>query len=205
MRLRHKPWASSLLSQHRDIALNESDLLSLPSFDRLEIGSGCGGFLIKMASKNPSHVYLGAEVASTAFAIAVKKLTEQEKKPTNLKFINCPVEKLMPLVKPGSVGVIYLNFSDPWPKTRHHKRRLTYPTRLDEYYAALLKGGKLFFKTDNDGLYEDSKKYFLSEGKFVCTFIDDYQTEDPEDEESEYEEKFRTKGVTIHRIVAIKE
>ncbi|MCI2068967.1 MAG: tRNA (guanosine(46)-N7)-methyltransferase TrmB [Bacilli bacterium] len=205
MRLRHKPWADDLLQAHKEVALNDNDLPSLPPFNCLEIGSGCGEFLIQMASAHPENSYLGAEVANTAFAIAIKKLVGEEKYPHNLIFINTPAEKLMEFVSPSSLDRIFLNFSDPWPKKRHHKRRLTYPTRLAEYYAALKKGGVLAFKTDNDDLYMDSVGYFKTFGKFHFTSIDDYKVEAEDDFPSEYEKKFRLKGVKIHRIVAVKE
>ncbi len=205
MRLRHKPWAEGLIGEHKDIALDDENLESLPHFNKLEVGSGCGGFILQMALNNPSDSFLGAEIAETAFAIAIKKMVNMENAPTNLKFINTSVDKLIPFIEPESLDAIYLNFSDPWPKKRHHKRRLTFPTRLDAYYKLLKKGGVLYFKTDNVLLYTDSRKYFDTFGKFKTTFIDDYATEAEGDVMSEYEMKFRSKGVTIHRIVAIKE
>lgn len=210
MRLRHKAWAAPLLAAHRDIGLNLEDVdkKDIPPFNALEIGSGCGGFLIQMAKKNPDSQFLGVEVANNAFAIAVKKYVSlpEEEQPKNLHFLNAPVEKLFPLIPPLSLDVIYLNFSDPWPKKRHNKRRLTFPTKLNEYALLLKKGGKILFKTDNDILYEDSKKYFRSvEPLYDITFIDTYLVEEnPDDCMTEYEEKFRSKGQPIHRIEAVK-
>lgn len=210
MRLRHKAWAAPLLAAHRDIGLNLTDVVNknIPPFDALEIGSGCGGFLIQMAEKNPSKRFLGVEVANNAFAIAVKKYVSlpEGERPENLHFLNAPVEKLFPLIPQESLDVIYLNFSDPWPKKRHNKRRLTFPTKLNEYAVLLKKGGKILFKTDNDILYTDSKKYFLSVGNlFDLRFTDTYLVEEnPDDCMTEYEEKFRSKGQPIHRIEAVK-
>lgn len=209
MRLRHKAWAAPLIEEHRDIAFNLENIEKndLPSFNRLEIGSGCGGFLIQMAQKYPEDTFLGVEVAGTAFAISIKKdVALEEKRPHNLYFLNAPVEKLFPLIKEESLDAIYLNFSDPWPKKRHHKRRLTYPTKLKEYSKLLKKGGSLYFKTDNIVLYTDSKKYYESvQDLYDIRFIDDYKVEDnPSDCMTEYEQKFRSKGVSIHRIEARK-
>lgn len=205
MRLRHKPWADELIAEHHDIALNNDDLVSLPPFTRLEIGSGCGSFLIQKGRAEPEKSFLGVEVAQIAYSIALKKLLSEENPVKNVKFINAPVERLIDFVADGSIEEIYLNFSDPWPKKRHHKRRLTYPSRLSEYYRVLKQGGKLFFKTDNTPLYEDSKKYFEQFGKFRYEFTDEYDKEAEGDKMSEYEEKFRLKGVMIHRIVAYKD
>lgn len=205
MRLRHKPWADDLIKEHKDIALNVDDIPSLPDFNVLEVGSGCGGFILQMAEKFPEYQFLGAEVAETAFAIALKKMLGLEKVPTNVKFINTPIDTLIPAIKDNSLDRVYLNFSDPWPKKRHHKRRLTYPTRLASYFRILKDGGTLFFKTDNVDLYNDSKKYFEQFGQFKFTFIDEYKEVTPDDVASEYETKFRAKGVMIHKIIAVKE
>lgn len=205
MRLRHKPWADELIEGHKDIALDVDDIPDLPSFNVLEVGSGCGGFILQMSEKYPEYEFLGAEVAKTAFAIGLKKMLSLEKIPSNVKFINTPVDTLIPAIKDKSLDRVYLNFSDPWPKKRHHKRRLTYPTRLASYFRILKDGGVLFFKTDNDDLYEDSKKYFEQFGQFNYTFIDDYKKVTPDDAASEYETKFRAKGVVIHKIIAVKE
>ncbi len=204
MRLRHKKWADSLLSEHQDIALNDDDLSSLPAFDELELGSGCGEFLIQKALNNPDNNYLGVEINNIAFAIAIKKMVGLEKIPTNLKFINTDAHKLLDLLKDESLNRIYLNFNDPWPKKKHHKRRLTYVTMLDIYYRLLKIGGEVLYKTDNDILYPDSVEYFKTFGKFDCDFIDDYISLDEGDVMSEYEKKFRGKGKSIHRIVARK-
>ena len=205
MRLRKKPWADQLVASNRDIGLNLDDVDSLPTFNCLEIGSGCGLFLINMAKKNPTSNFLGVEVAYNAFSLAIKKYVNTEDKPSNLHFINAPFEKIYPYIEKESLDYIFLNFSDPWPKKRHNKRRLTYPTNLELYYSLLKKGGKVLFKTDNDVLYEDSKEYFKEFSKFEYIFIDDYKVEENLfDEINEYESKFRSKGQSIHRIEGVK-
>lgn len=211
MRLRHKDWAQPLVDANKDRAYNMEDISNDEIFkiNQLEIGSGLGGFIIQKAYNNPKDNFLGVEVCFSAYATSVKKLLAFEKenncKIENLHFFNAPVEKLFEKIKPESLDVIYLNFNDPWPKKRQHKRRLTYPTRLEVYYNLLKKGGKVLYKSDNDVYYEDSKKYFDEFNKFKTTFIDDYIDIEKDDIQSEYEIKFRSKGNKIHRIVAIKE
>ena len=209
MRLRFKKWAHPLVDAHKDIALDENDLDHLPSFDYLEIGSGLGEFAIQMALKNPDVNYLAVEVCFNAFAASIKKFlnyqVENNIKINNLSFINIPAEKLFPLIKDGQLKKIFLNFNDPWPKKKHHKRRLTYPTRLAQYYRMLSKGGEVLYKSDNDEYYMDSKKYFIQFGQFDVTFIDDYKELSEDDVMSEYEQKFRKLGQKIHKIIAIKE
>ena len=99
---------------------------------------------------------------------------------------------------------IFLNFSDPWPKKRHAKRRLSAPSYLDNYYRILKKGGRLIIKTDNVDLFAFTKET-LEGSKFVLESItDDYTERDNFDAETEYEKAFREEGVAIHRVVVRK-
>ena len=206
MRLRHKSWAEELIANHRDLALDKEDVEkgNLPHFSALEIGSGCGEFLIGKALAHPEIDFLGVEINRTAFAIALKKLLALEKVPSNIHFINVDISVLLPLIKDESLDALYLNFNDPWPKKKHNKRRLTYPTKLAEYYRVLKVGGTLFYKSDNDLYYEGSKEYFTEFKKFDVEFIDNYEETDADDVQSEYEQKFRSIGKSIHRIIAKK-
>lgn len=206
MRLRHKSWAEELLANNRNLALNKEDIEqgNLPQFAALEIGSGCGEFLIGKALAHPEINFLGVEINRTAFAIAIKKLLALEKVPNNIHFLNADIVLLLPTIKDESLDAIYLNFNDPWPKKKHNKRRLTYPTKLNEYYRILKTGGTLFYKSDNDVYYEGSKEYFTEFQKFDVEFIDNYEQTDVDDVQSEYEQKFRAIGKSIHRIIATK-
>lgn len=207
MRLRHKDWAEELLASHRDRALEKIDIEEerLPPYSSLEIGSGCGEFLIQKALLNPGKIFLGIEINRTAFAIAVKKLFLEEKVPNNIYFLNASIDILLPTIASESLEEVYLNFNDPWPKKKHNRRRLTYPTRLEEYFRILKPKGLLLYKSDNDLYYDASKEYFTEFKKFKYTFFDDYVTVAEGDVMSEYEQKFRKIGKTIHRIVAVKE
>ncbi|MDD4531963.1 MAG: tRNA (guanosine(46)-N7)-methyltransferase TrmB [Bacilli bacterium] len=205
MRLRYKPWARELIANHRDLALNEDDLDSLPSFEYLELGCGCGEFLIKKAQANPNKNYLGVEINYIAFAIAVKKLVSEEVIPHNIHFINADANKLFAKIKPGSLQAVYLNFNDPWPKKKHHKRRLTYPSRLQLYFDLLKVGGKVIYKSDNDVYFNDSCRYFKEFNKFHLIINENYVKLDEGDVMSEYEQKFRKLNQPIHQIIGIKE
>ena len=206
MRLRHKSWAEELLANNRNLALNKEDIEqgNLPQFAALEIGSGCGEFLIGKALAHPEINFLGVEINRTAFAIAIKKLLALEKVPNNIHFLNADIALLLPTIKDESLDAIYLNFNDPWPKKKHNKRRLTYPTKLNEYYRILKTGGTLFYKSDNDVYYEGSKEYFTEFQKFDVEFIDNYEQTDVDDVQSEYDQNFRAIGKSIHRIIATK-
>lgn len=204
MRLRRKKWAPSMIEAHPDVALTEGKEAELLPFDGLEIGSGRGKFLLEMAKKNPSRRFLGLEMNYNAFSLAVKRAANDPDAPKNFAFLNVPMERVMETLKDDSISDIYLNFSDPWPKKKQYKRRLTYPTRLYEYYRVLKKGGTVRFKTDNEALYRDSVHYFKAFGQFEIRFEGVYETDDPDDVCTEFEARFRAQGVPIYRIVAVK-
>ena len=155
-----------------------------------------------MALANPNVYFLGVEMSSMALAIAGKKIIENEIK--NVLLINIDMHYLFEKIGENKFDIIYLNFSDPWPKKRQHKRRLTYPTCLNEYYKELKKGGKVIFKTDNDLLFEDSIPYFEESPLEIVSITRNYDVLDNDDKMTEYEKKFRGLNTPIKRLIAIK-
>lgn len=121
----------------------------------MEIGMGKGKFLLELALLHPDINYIGVEMYASVLIRAVQKLDDMPEIP-NLRFLNVPAEALEAMFAPGEVERIYLNFSDPWPKARHAKRRLTSPVFLKRYEGILREGGLLEFKTDNRDLFEYS-------------------------------------------------
>jgi len=210
MRLKHRPWGDEFLLSHQDLiknkdTLTDEDIEKIFSHSRveLEIGVGRGNFILNMAKNNSDCYFIGVELSGMALAIAGKKIINEEM--NNLILINMDVHYLFSKIKDKAIDTIYLNFSDPWPKKRQHKRRLTYPTCLKEYYRVLKDNGKIIFKTDNDGLFEDSIEYF-SESEFnIVSITHDYAILDNDDAMTEYEEKFRGLGTKIKRLIANKE
>ncbi len=209
MRLRNKKWKNDFLNDNKNLIINKDTIDE--NFDnfinqknlRLEIGVGRGDFILQMAKSNPDCYFLGVELSSMALAIAGKKIVNEEI--NNILLVNMDIHLLFERIGKERFDCIYLNFSDPWPKKRQHKRRLTYPTCLEEYYKELKKGGKLIFKTDNDILFEDSVLYF-EESKFkIESLTRNYEQLDIDDKMTEYELKFRSIGTPIKRIVAVKE
>lgn len=198
MRTKFKAWAQPFLDEHKEVQYNKEDLPSLKDF-YLEIGSGKGEFLIKMASKNNDKLFIGIEKNVTCSGITAKKLVES--KLDNVKLIYDDAANILPMLKEGSVKTIFLNFSDPWPKKRHHKRRLTSVSFLNEYLRVLPKGGKLIFKTDNIDLFNDSLEYFESSPFKLISKTNNYLGEDEFDATTEYEEFFRNEGTPINRVV----
>ena len=209
MRLKKRPWGDKVLSQNIDIVLSGNDFekesfIDFVSNDDLviEIGSGKGDFIIQMAKKYPDIAFLAIEMQSMALAYAVRKI--QDERLDNVLFINCDGTYLLDQIKDKTVNTVFLNHSDPWPKKRHHKRRLTYPTMLAKYDRILKDDGQLIFKTDNDDLFKDSIEY-IDESNFKLDVIEyDYDGNDEYDAKTEYEARFREIGTPIKRFIATK-
>ena len=198
MRTKYKAWAKPFIDEHPEVGVSEEDLSSLKGF-YLEIGSGKGDFLIQMATKYPELTFIGVEKNVTCAGITAKKISESGL--TNTKIIFEDAINVLPNLNSGSVKTIFLNFSDPWPKKRHHKRRLTSNIFLDNYYRVLTKGGRLIFKTDNVDLFNDSLEYF-TESKFkLISKTNNYDGKDEFDACTEYERNFRDQDIKISRVI----
>ena len=213
MRLRNKPWAEPFLEENDDLVLKYSEELKdnyHNIFDNntslnLEIGTGKGDFIKQLASLNLDKNYIGIEKYSTVLAIAAKKI-KNESELNNVRIMCYDASELELIFNEGSLDCIYLNFSDPWPKDRHAKRRLTYKTFLDKYYKLLKTGGKIIMKTDNLPLFEYSLESIKEHNKFkLVEYTFDYEFDGSKDGMSEYERKFRELGTKINRLVCIKE
>lgn len=168
----------------------------------LEIGMGKGNFLLGMCLNHPNINYIGVEKYSSVICSAIKKINEYEL--DNLKILNIDVMDI-PEYLHGKIKTIYLNFSDPWPKKRNTKRRLTSENFL-KLYDNLFKGEKhIILKTDNDDFYEFSKESLLSYGyKIINETYDLHNSDITDSPKTEYEEKFSSQGVKIKYIEVIK-
>ncbi len=169
----------------------------------LEIGCGKGQFLNTLAAMHPEINYLGIEKMSSVLLRAVEK-REQAEELKNLFFLRFDAEALTEAFGPGEVDRIYLNFSDPWPKDRHHKRRLTSREYLSRYDEILSPGGVVEFKTDNTGLFDFSLEELAAKG-WVVTDVTRHLHKSPMNEGNvmtEYEEKFSILGNRICKLIA---
>lgn len=168
----------------------------------LEIGMGKGNFLLGMCLNHPNINYIGVEKYSSVICSAIKKINEYEL--DNLKILNIDVMDI-PQYLYGKIKTIYLNFSDPWPKKRNTKRRLTSENFL-KLYDNLFKDKKhIILKTDNDDFYEFSKESLLSYGyKIINETYDLHNSDITDSPKTEYEEKFSSQGVKIKYIEVIK-
>ena len=167
----------------------------------IEIGMGKGRFIMDMARLHPDINYIGIEKFSSVLVRAIEK-QETEQLP-NLKFIRMDAEYITDVFDKGEVDYIYLNFSDPWPKDRHAKRRLTSVSFLNRYSAFLAQEGGITFKTDNRPLFDFSLEQSEEAGWKLdsCTY-DLHHSEYVEGNVmTEYEERFSSMGNPICRMV----
>ena len=173
----------------------------------LEIGMGKGNFIINNAIQNPDINYIGLEKFDTVIWKAILKMHQYEL--DNLKIMSFDAIKINELFNKNTIDKIYLNFSDPWPKARHEKRRLTHPNFLEQYKTILKKDGLIEFKTDNDGLFTWTINNVLLANPDKYQII--YQTTDLYNElnneynqnniATEYETKFHNAGKNINKVI----
>lgn len=210
MRLRYKPWAQDKLKEHATIVIAEPETKKgkwASCFHNenpihIEIGTGKGQFITEMAKQFPNINFIGLEKQDRVLVSALDKVfTEQHL--TNVKLLNANADHLLSYFSNHEIERIYLNFSDPWPKNRHEKRRLTYREYLKLYEVILAKGGEVHFKTDNRKLFEYSLESFSTYGMLLKNIsLDLHEDDDGTNIMTEYEEKFSRKGNRIYRCEA---
>ena len=169
----------------------------------IEVGMGKGQFLMELARRNPQVNYLGIEMYDSVLLRALQRMAEIDELP-NLLFMREDARLLPEIFRKGEVEKIYLNFSDPWPKARHAKRRLTSREFLNRYERILVPEGVVEFKTDNRGLFEFSLEEIREAGGrlLACTY--DLHNDAKMCEGNvmtEYEEKFSSLGNPIYKLV----
>lgn len=207
MRLRHKPWAKDFMVEHPDVVIFEDEkkkdwkeIFGNENPIHVEVGTGKGQFVIGMAKANPDVNYIGIEHFDSVIVSALEKVIEAEK-PSNLRLIRGNGANIEDLFTKGELDRLFLNFSDPWPKTRHAKRRLTHAAFLSRYENVLKKDGEIHFKTDNRKLFEYSLVSMSQYGMILKDVSLDLHAQMPEDNiMTEYEEKFSAKGQPIYRL-----
>lgn len=168
----------------------------------IEIGTGKGDFLIENASKYPNINFIGIEKYDSVLVRAIQKSNELEL--NNLAFIRLDA-RLIDEIFNHEIDLIYLNFSDPWPKERHAKRRLTSPIFLEKYDNIFKNIPHIIMKTDNNPLFEYSIETLSNYGYQITSLTRDLYKEDTSNNiPTEYEKKFVKLGVKINRLEAYK-
>jgi tRNA (guanine-N7-)-methyltransferase len=202
MRMRKKKHCAERIAACADyIIKNTSELERKPYV--LEIGCGKGGFIIEAAKREPGTQFLAMERVPDVLLLAAEKVKTLDLK--NVKLIMGDAENLFEHIGEHEVSRIHLNFSDPWPKSRHYKRRLTYCKYLELYKQALIPGGEIHMKTDNDALFDFSLDEFAACGFELRELTRDLHASEYAVHNiiTEYESIFSSKGVTIKRVVAV--
>lgn len=173
---------------------------------QIEVGMGKGRFIMDMARLHPEVNYIGIEMYDSVLLRAVQKIEQLEEKLPNLYFIRTDARNLPEIFGKEEVDRIYLNFSDPWPKDRHAKRRLTSRQFLERYDQILVKHGQVEFKTDNRPLFEFSLDEIREAGWTLLAHTFDLHHDKQMMEGNvmtEYEEKFSSAGNPIHKFIAV--
>lgn len=170
----------------------------------IEIGMGKGRFITTLAAMNPDINYVGIEKYSSVLIRAVEK--QDELGLPNIKFIRMDAELITNIFGEGEVDKIYLNFSDPWPKDRHAKRRLTSKEFFGRYDIILKKDGEVHFKTDNRVLFDWSLEEVVNAGWKVKAYTFDLHNSDMNEGNvmTEYETRFSEMGTPINKLIAFR-
>ena len=209
MRVRKRKGAEEHLANHPQYVILEPEaakgkwheLFGNDNPIHIEVGSGKGAFITGMAQQNPDINYIGIDIQLSVLSYALDKVLASGAE--NVKLLRVDGSSLTNYFEDGEVDMMYLNFSDPWPKSRHEKRRLTYKTFLDTYNQILPKNGEIHFKTDNRGLFEYSLASFSQYGMVLNKVWLDLHASDYEGNVmTEYERKFSEKGQVIYRVEA---
>lgn len=215
MRLRNIPGADDVIMNHPAAIKNEkackgnwSDVFENENPICIEIGMGKGQFIMNLAKQNSDRNYIGIERYSSVLLRALEKYDSEEfGQPANVRFICMDAYQLPEVFAESEVEKIYLNFSDPWPKARHARRRLTSTRFLEQYEKVLPENGVVEFKTDNRSLFEFSLEQVEEAGWALQAHTFDLhhdETMNAGNVMTEYEEKFSSMGNPIHKLIAIR-
>ena len=215
MRIRRKPWARPELAACPFCIDNPEENIGhwQEAFPKqqplhLELGCGKGGFIAQRAVSHPEINFLAVDIKSDILGLTkrnIEKVYEQAgKEVDNVRIFAYDIERILQVLDANdAVDRIYINFCNPWPKKKHKKKRLTYPRQLFFYQEFLKNGGEIWFKTDDDELFEESLGYFE-----MCGFTQEYLTRDLENSgfadniQTEHERMFMEQGIKIKFLIA---
>ncbi|MEG2234423.1 MAG: tRNA (guanosine(46)-N7)-methyltransferase TrmB [Oscillospiraceae bacterium] len=220
MRMRRKPWARPELEACPFFIDDPPSMLGTwhSAFVRcqqpliLELGCGKGGFIAHEAAVNPQNNYLAVDIKSEVLALAKRHIDDLfslsgRKSIDNIFVMSWDIERIDSILdNRDPISAIYINFPNPWPKNRHKKKRLTHIRQLLKYREFLSENGEVFFKTDDDELFEDSLGYFEAAGFYIEEAnFDCYEQGVPDNSTlTEHEAFFIKKSLPIHFIKAKK-
>ena len=218
MRIRFKPWARPELEAsyfYEDVPENHigkwKEKFENPAQPlHIELGCGKGSFISELAFRNQNINYVAIDLVDAMLGLAKRKIEERynEKniKVNNLILVRYDIERINNIINiQDEVQRIYINFCNPWPKPKHKKKRLTHTKQLEHYKEFLKPGNEIYFKTDDDGLFNDSLKYFEEAGFEILKKTFDLHNEDIFDNNNiitEHEKMFSDEGINIKALIA---
>ena len=207
MRLRRKPWARPELMESelfiedpKEFKGNWNKVFKNDNPISLELGCGKGRFISTLAKENPQRNFIVIDLKDEVLVYVKRKCIDLGL--NNVRILSFNIGLINEIFDKNEIHDIYMNFSTPWPKTKHNKRRLTHPRFLNKYLDIINKDSKIILKTDHVGFFLDSLEY-LEENKFEILFKTmDLHNEDVKNIMTEYEEKFINQGMKIMYLVA---
>ena len=218
MRIRFKKWARPELEESEFYIDNPEEykgkwktLFKNNNPIHIELGCGKGSFISSLASKNTNINYIAIDLVDAMLGLAKRNIetTYKNKQINNVYITRYDIERILNIFdKDDEIERIYINFCNPWPRGKHHKKRLTHTRQLDKYKTFLINGGKIYFKTDDDNLFNDTLTY-LKDSEFILEKLT-YDLADEEDfweEENivtEHEKMFSEQGIKIKALIAEK-
>lgn len=209
MRMRHKPNLTKRIAECEGLLFEnpegfKGDWRKALKYEKmaLEIGCGKGAFTCDIAEASPDVLFIALEKVPDAMVTAMERVRDREIK--NVYFIDGDAANINDMFDTNEVDIIYINFCDPWPKSRDAKFRLTAPSFLRSYADILPIGGEIRFKTDNLPLFEWSIDQFKAEGWTLRDITNDLHASGISDFMTDYEIKFMQQGVPINRLTALR-
>lgn len=214
MRIRKKKWAEPELNACPYFIQNPASLrgnwagwFPVKQPLHLELGCGKGSFIAARSYEHPEINYIAVDIKSDMLGVARRNVARRfEDRPvSNLALVAWNIEQIPKIMGDSDViERIYINFCNPWPRGKHHKKRLTHPRQLLLYKHFLKENGELHFKTDDDGLFRDTLRYLEQDGDFQLL----YETRDlhhsgyPDNTVTEHEIMFSEQGISIKFLIA---
>ena len=219
MRIRFKPWARPELEASSFYRDNPEELKNkwIEEFKNknnpihLELGCGKGQFISQLAVENPNINYIAIDLIDAMLGLAKrnveKEYKENNRETDNIILVRYDIERILQILdKQDKIERIYINFCNPWPKGKHRKKRLTHTRQLEKYKTFLAQDGEIYFKTDDDGLFNASLGYFEESGFTILKKTYDLHTEPiwENNIETEHEKMFSEQGIKIKALIAKK-
>jgi tRNA (guanine-N7-)-methyltransferase len=215
MHIRPKPWARPELESCGFFQAYPPDhrgqwqqLFAKKQPLHIELGCGKGTFIAELGRRHPELNYLAIDLIDAVLGLTKRNIeasyTEANLSINNVQIMSWNIERITEMLSPeDAIERIYINFCNPWPRRRHHKKRLTHTKQLEKYKKIMVRHGEIHFKTDNDELFKDSLNYFEAAGFTIETLVWDlHQTDCPDNIKTEHENMFSEQGIPIKYLIA---